>query len=323
MSKIFIHVGLQKTASTYLQNEIFPFIPGLFYLSRPYTQENEAFNSLQYADGTLYDGSLVRNEIKAIRHAAQAKPILISDELFAGYAFWGFANRATIANRLSEVMPEAEIILFIRNQTELIDSLYNQYVKIGWYHKLLGPDFLHKSGTGYQLQDWIEGQRDWTRSRRRFDHQSVFSAELFRYTELLTLYKSLFSKVHVFLYEDFKKDPLSQLERLGSIFQLTVNASPGNREKDVNTGLSKEALKYKILENKITALMGPSDSEFRKKLLKLFAPFVKDQAASERLGYIKERLRDAGVFEDNKRLVELFAEEVPLLSEGYYDEGEL
>lgn len=322
MSKIFIHVGLQKTASTFFQNEIFPFIQGLFYIGRPYTQENKAFNSLQYADEALYNSSLLQKEIEAIRSEARIKPTLISDELFSGYAFWGFANRGSIAKRLSKAAPEAEIILFIRNQTDLIDSLYNQYVKIGWYNKSLGPDFLHKSGSGFKLQDWIDGQRDWKRSRRRFDHRSLFSSEIFRYSDLLRLYKNLFSKVHVFLYEEFKKDPFYQFERLGSIFQLTVNPSHRNKEKDVNSGLSKEDLKYKILENRVATAIGPSNSKLRKKSLRLLARFQKEQKASERIDYIKNTLRDAGVFQDNELLGELFAEEIPRLSHHYHDECE-
>ena len=109
-SKIFIHVGLPKTASTYLQNNIFPRLNNVAYIGRPYTQENYAFNTLQYADNSLYASSTTRKEIDNIENElAKGNPILISDELFSGYAFYNFMNRGIIAERLSEIIPHAEI----------------------------------------------------------------------------------------------------------------------------------------------------------------------------------------------------------------------
>lgn len=319
MSKIYIHIGLQKTASTYLQTKIFPSIQGLYYFGRPYTQVNNAFNSLQFADEALYDSSLLQKEIEAIKSTARGHPILISDELFSGYAFWGFVNRGLIAKRLSEAVPEAEIILFIRNQTDLINSLYNQYVKIGWYSKKLGPEFLYEPGSGFELDDWIKGKRNGGFSRRRFSQRSLFSPEIFLYSKSLELYKRLFSKVHVFLYEDFEKESHRQIERLGSILDLAINP-PCDEGKVVNRGLKQKELKCKILENRIATIVGPSNSKLRKILLKSLTHFQKEQSDSERVDYIRNTLSNAGVFQDNRLLSELYPEEVPKLSHHYLDE---
>ncbi len=55
MTKAFIHVGLPKTATTFLQEKIFPRLSNTTLISRPYTQQSKAFNQLQYADDCHYD----------------------------------------------------------------------------------------------------------------------------------------------------------------------------------------------------------------------------------------------------------------------------
>ena len=59
IKKKFIHVGLHKTATTYLQNYIFNNIENFELVTRPYTQHNKAFNMMQYADDTMYNENLV------------------------------------------------------------------------------------------------------------------------------------------------------------------------------------------------------------------------------------------------------------------------
>lgn len=320
MSKIYIHIGLQKTATTYLQSKVFPSIQDLLYVGRPYTQENQAFNALQYADDALYDSSLLVKEMQNIKRTASGKPVLISDELFSGFAFWGFLNRGLIARRLSQVVPEAEIILFIRNQTDLIDSLYNQYVKTGWYSKTLGPDFLHEPGSGLSLDDWLTDQNNWDYNRRRFKHRAVFSPEVFLYSESIKLYKTLFPKVHVFLYEDFKEDPHRQLQRLESIFGLAINNPVAQKKGLINQGLKDKEIQHRLLENRLTAINWPSNFKLRKVLARVLNRFHKEQSHQERLNYIRNSLRNAGVFLDNRQLLHMYREEMPKLSYHYLEE---
>lgn len=305
MNKTFIQVGLPKTASTYLQEQIYPSIPGVFYLGRPYTQENAAFNSLQYADESIYESALLEKEFQLINKGAGGKPVLISDELFSGHAFWGFTNRGFIADRLARVVPHAEIILFLRNQVDLIHSLYNQYVKIGWYEKPLDEEFIHGPGAGFDLTRWMAGERGWNYRRRRFNHRAKFSVEVFRYGKLLSIYKTLFSKVHLFLYEDLKEEPLEQLERLARILQRPVSSASAE-EESTNPGLDEEDLNRKLLENKILDLLDPSDFSLRQQVIRSMARVRKDQSNLERRDYIQSLLEDSGVFEDNKQLMESY-----------------
>ena len=160
MKKIFIHIGLPKTATTFFQEIVFPNIPTVYYIGRPYTQGNYAFNLLQYADDVLYNPSFLKEELSLIENSASRKEfILISDELFYGYPLYNFINRSSIAKRLSETIPDAEIILFLRNQEDLILSLYNQYIKASKVYMKLDRSFISSPGSGYDLADWNSGSK--------------------------------------------------------------------------------------------------------------------------------------------------------------------
>ena len=135
--KIFIHVGLHKTASTYLQERIFPLFQNLTLVSRPYTQQNEAFNKLQYASDPLFSSKQFSKELNLIQESDNNRKILISDENFSGLPYYNFINRGIIAKRLSSLIPDAEIILFLRGQESLVRSHYNQAIKKGWFSNRL------------------------------------------------------------------------------------------------------------------------------------------------------------------------------------------
>ena len=78
MNKVFIHVGLHKTGTTYLQDAIWPQAKNYSFISRPYTQHNYAFNQMQYSDDTLYDKKIVENEISKFN----SNHLLITKHLF-------------------------------------------------------------------------------------------------------------------------------------------------------------------------------------------------------------------------------------------------
>lgn len=301
--KIYLHVGLQKTASTYLQDKVFPTMPGLLYVGRPYTQENDAFNAMQYADDALYSSDALSRELQLFRQDAGNKPVFISDELFSGYAFYGMINRGMIAKRLAEHIPESEVILFLRGQTDLIESLYNQYVKTGHASCDMGPSFLYRPGNGFSYQAWKDGERGWRYKNRAFKHWYPFSTAHFLYSKLLTMYESLFSKVHVFLYEDLKHNPEETLQRLEYILSTKIAYDPSGEREQINARLDHQAFKLRITENRLAPLFHSNPRrKLRKQLARTVSLFTRAQTAAERRKYVTELLQAEGIFEDNRIL---------------------
>ncbi len=316
-NKIVIHVGFPKTATSFLQKMIFPELKEVCYIGRPYTQENEAFNTIQYADRSLYSEALAQEEINRIVVQAGNKNILISDELFAGYGNYNFINRGQIAERFSRLMPNAEIVVFLRGQKDLILSLYGQYLKMGWFSQALDDSFLSEPGSGFSLEEWESGKRQWTIQNRFISHQSKLSTEHFRYSKLYELYSSLFKKVHVFLYEELKTNQQRSVERLVSIVSPGQSISLSHVvNKTINKSLSKKELHAKLWENKFTNAVS---SVRLRRLVATAMSKIKPDHHLENETYVVKLLKKTAIFEDNQKLNEQYGLGMEKYPEKYFE----
>jgi len=111
---IYIHVGLPKTATTFLQKNVFRHSEELHYVTKiPFSLKNQT--------------------------------MLISNEAISGSPQAGKSveRRNKIVKTLSQMYPKANIIVGIRDKQKWTKSLYKQYVKQGgihnfdtWYNKI-------------------------------------------------------------------------------------------------------------------------------------------------------------------------------------------
>lgn len=302
--KTFLHIGLHKTGTTYLQKQVFPRIPGITYIGRPYTQDNFVFNTLQYADDTLFDPKCLDLEMSTInRYASGGAAVLISDENLCGFPFYNYINREMIARRLARVVPDAEVIVFLRNQFQLIHSLYNQYVKINWYSDALDGRFLSAPGTGASLQDWLQGDLALRADTRYIQNQAKFNVEHLRYSRLLDLYQKYFARVHVFLYEDFKDDNVVLLRALSEVLGVEIPSVSGHGSK--NQSLSERQLHRRLVLNRLTRISSRFESPLGLVVARALSPLFPKNAPNDR-AHVNSILRSADIAEDNKSVDEIW-----------------
>lgn len=101
----YFHVGLHKTASTYLQRFVFPRWPGIKYLR---------YRNIEY-----------------FLRLAETEKYLISSEGLSGATFAALDERLRGLARLAEMFPGANAIIGFRPHGGFVASLYSQYLRYG------------------------------------------------------------------------------------------------------------------------------------------------------------------------------------------------
>jgi hypothetical protein len=310
MNKTIIHIGIHKTASTFLQTQIFPKFKGFTLLTRPYTQHNSTFNKLQFADDTLYDAGQTGDELRSL-----GNNLLISDESFAGITLnCSVINRSVIAKRFSEIFPDASIVLFIRGQQDALVSNYHNYVE-------------NVRGTLSIEEFFWYPEREYSLSEYNYDYYAPYPPETLyintnrrnfhldelKYFNLIRLYKHYFKDVHVFLYEDFKKNQQKVLLELESIAgEELQDMEDVNVKKRVLKSLSPKDHVVKRIEN---YWLGFGNSVRKTRPMRYLArgmgllsrPFLDPKAVEKDQEYLTNRTRSHYV-SDNDLIIEHYPE---------------
>jgi len=128
---LYIHIGLHKTGTTFLQQEVFPKLKNVNYISK-YNRQ-----------GSLH---LITTKF------SKDKINLFSEEHLTrqNYLDDGQASMSEIAKRIHKLFPEAKIILTLRNKDDWLKSLYNQYARTRglksfeeWYNDVFDKEDLN------------------------------------------------------------------------------------------------------------------------------------------------------------------------------------
>lgn len=213
MPNRIVHIGFPKTATTFLQKSVFPYIHGVNYVD--YHTSVEILSPLIYLDELDYNGDTIQAELD---DCCKQGINLFSFEGLCGAPFiYKGLGRSWIPKRL-RYLGFSKVIITIRDQVSVIDSLYRQYILQGGVMRF--NDFLNKDGK-WNL---------YTRS---------FNLEYLNYFKLISLYKSEFgdSNVLVLTHENLLKNEQNFVSRIVEFIQPKQESIDFSREKN-NTSLS-------------------------------------------------------------------------------------
>lgn len=151
-ARIAVHIGYHKTATTWLQREIFPRHPRLRPLVTGSPHGNPFLAEIIGRADRDFDADRAR-EILVEQCAALAPSpedvVVISAERLSGHAATGGYDAVRIADRLHAVVPDAKVFFAVREQVEMIESEYRQLVLEGSPAKL--SVLLHRTPTWFDV----------------------------------------------------------------------------------------------------------------------------------------------------------------------------
>jgi len=199
VDKILIHIGYPKTGTTWFQNKLYPHVNNITFFNRKVVKEDFILSN-----ALCFDAETLKQ-----KYSNQQSTILLSHELLVGGMIHmgginGFLTKE-FCDRLHSVFPDGNIILFIRNQIDIIVSAYNQYIR---------------GGGNYSINKYLY-QNSFDSLNKFF----FFNFSFLEYDKIITLYKNKFGaqNVHVFLFEDFQKDPAKFITNFANKFNLEID----------------------------------------------------------------------------------------------------
>jgi len=180
---IIFHIGYPKTASRWFQESLFINIKNARIVDK-----SIIFKSIIKPEGLTFTPETIFDpcDDNLLDHLIFSSHELIGTNYHFG--FHGYYMKEN-AQRIHKIFPDAKIILFIRNQPDIIASAYMQYIEEG--------------GT-YSVSKYLD--------HKRFKHINrfpLFSFSFYEYHHIIEYYQNLFGKsnVYTFLFEDFQKQP--------------------------------------------------------------------------------------------------------------------
>lgn len=226
MRKIVIHIGAPKTASTTLQMRLFEKHSGLHFFGEEGAgceadSDRDTINSMIFDDDLYFSRAECARLFETHRRLDPEKTLIYSDGDV-------MTSRVPVlcAQRLHELLPEAVILLVIRNQLTAIPSFYANH---GAYLKPAPPSYFRR----YVSFD------DWMQFCTMFIKYSPLAS--FFYNKILRIYADLFGKdrIEILMFEEFILNKETFVRKLCRILEIepleSLRLLSGAHERKRNT----------------------------------------------------------------------------------------
>jgi len=224
MSRAVIHIGANKTGSTTLQRCLFARTEDLVYLGEDcagYENYRDALNSLVSDDDIHFDYEATKEIFREFMLSCGKRTFLYSNEDI-------MTSRVPTqcAQRLHDLLPDAMVLVIVRNQLTAIPSFYANH---GAYLKMVPRRYWRRY---VSFDEWMEYCTEFIK---------YSPLDSYFYHKILNLYESLFGKqkIHILLYEDFVNDQEKFVNDLCSILRIQKDEAlkllRGKRERRRNT----------------------------------------------------------------------------------------
>ncbi len=243
--KIIVHVGLHKTATTFLQRKLFSNLPDdvgynppavMHLISAIFEFGFDVESRLEALNGLL--GQLEKEH--------RWRVLLISSEHISQDMFR--QNYGENIEKLSALFPSAAIILFFRDQANWLVSCYKESIKNRCYQSI--EDFLN-------YKDGHFNPTNEKYNRAGMPVLDVYKSDWFSLGEQ---YENRFQACHFFRYEDLVSNPESVAGEIYRVLGCNLDwKAPAARDRE-NVGLSLPSIQLLISVNRFWSLFVPVHS---------------------------------------------------------------
>ena len=127
-----IHIGYPKALSSWLQKELFIPEMGFWPAMRPLSVQRRFIDPAPFFYRSEPIGKWLRDQLSEDKSLV---PVISSESLSGNMRHGGY-NAEQLARRISDTFSEPKILCIIREQKQLIRSLYSEVVKWGMPHSI-------------------------------------------------------------------------------------------------------------------------------------------------------------------------------------------
>lgn len=245
-SDFVVHIGAPKTATTFLQYDVFNIHQDIHNIGRPFGETSNRWFTEHICNAEIneYDKdrlSIWVDDARKFADEYDKKAVVLSDEALCR----GRLNTVT-AQRLSEIIPDAKILLTIRNQKTVLGSYYTSHGRI----LRSAPEKL--VGTHLTFSEWF----DFDVGRYPFSFLGAV-----RYYDLAKIYQTYFKRqnIYIAMYEDLIHDKNKYADVLSNVLNIAKNNILTLLETPArNKGVSGSLVKYLDARQKLPDWFRPS-----------------------------------------------------------------
>ncbi|MDX8353108.1 sulfotransferase [Cognatiyoonia sp. IB215182] len=219
-----VHIGYQKTASTFLQRRVFSD-EAVFV--RPWGRHAaQAIEHFVLEHPEHFDPAKVR----AVFGQFEDQIPVISQEDLSGIPVYAFYHAETVAQRVKEAFPDARILVCVREQKSMIVSQYFQFVRQGGSRSLLSMLEDNDSKVGFR---------------------PVIRKEHFEYDLMYNLLRRYFDADRILMlpHELLRRDPETYFAKLNTLLGTSLPSSLAT--ETVNAKRSGSAAQVERFFNKM------------------------------------------------------------------------
>jgi hypothetical protein len=151
MKPVYLHVGMPKTGTTFLQARCFPHLKGIRYQHKELTA---LLDRVIYTNPIFLDLPRAGREAGVVLEKMNDAGLLISNERLFGNMLRNFHDNVHLTCCLKAMFPAAKVIVVVRRQDTLVESIYKQSLQSYYYQRL--DSFLnYRRQTFADAGDWL------------------------------------------------------------------------------------------------------------------------------------------------------------------------